>query len=479
ETGLRQATVPGPQWDRAGRLGVGSWSGELAALDPVGATVSRRLALGPDGARRPITDLCCDEQGLLWVATYGGGLVAVDPERGVVVRRVTVAEGLPTDLLYSTLSDARGNIWVGTRRGLARYSPATGRCLVIGRALGLPSEECNSHALCRDEQAQVWVGTVQGAAAVELDRIPDWIAPCTVDLTGVTVMGQDRAPSPNLEIEDTDFDVVFTYAAVSFTAPRQVQYRLRLVGLEQGWSVPTQLRFARYTNLRPGSYTFLVCARNWGGAWGEPLAVPLTVVRNRAAQQLEEELERQRIEKEVALATAALFEQMALHDGLTGLLNRRALDEQLVHEYQRARRYGHPWAVALLDLDNFKMINDTHGHSVGDEVLKVAARLCRRAVREEDSVARYGGEEFVVLFPESTAEAAAVVCERLRLQVADYRWEGLAPGLRVTISGGLAGWSEVSSVQALLQAADSQLYRAKQLGRNRICISAGKPTTST
>jgi diguanylate cyclase (GGDEF)-like protein len=252
-----------------------------------------------------------------------------------------------------------------------------------------------------------------------------------------------------------------------------------LAGLEAEWSAPTQLRFARYTNLRPGAYTFLVCARNWGGVWGEPLAVPLTVVRNRAAQQLEEELERQRIAKEVAQATAALFERMALHDGLTGLLNRRALDERLVQEYERARRHGHPWAVALLDLDNFKGINDTHGHLVGDEVLKVAAQLCRTAVREVDSVARYGGEEFMVLFPESTTEMAAVVCERLRLQVAAYRWDGLAPGLRVTISGGVAGWSEVSSVQALLQAADSRLYQAKQFGRNRIRAGEGTPSTPT
>ncbi len=477
ETGLPQANVQGLRCDRAGRLWIGTWSGDLAALDPADGRVLKTIALGPADARWPVTDLYCDDQGLLWVATYGGGLVAIDPEPGVVVRRVTPAEGLPTGLLYSCLGDGRGNIWVGTRRGVARYSPASGRCLVIGRALGLPSDECNSHALCGDDQARVWVGTVQGAAAVDLDRIPDWIAPCTVDLTGVTVMGQDRMPCPNLEIEDTDFDVMFTYAAVSFTAPRQVQYRLQLVGLEQGWSAPTQFRFARYTNLRPGSYTFLVCARNWGGVWGEPLAVPLTVVRNRAAQQLEEDLERQRIEKEVALATATLFERLALHDGLTGLLNRRALDERLGQEYERARRHGLPWAVALLDLDNFKEINDTHGHLLGDEVLKIVAQLCKRAVREEDSVARYGGEEFVVLFPESTAQSAAAVCERLRRQVAAYRWEGLAAGLRVTISGGLAGWSEAPSVQALLQAADNQLYRAKELGRDRICISTGASTT--
>jgi diguanylate cyclase (GGDEF)-like protein len=479
ETGLPQENVQGLEWDRTGRLWAGTWSGALAALDPAGGVVRRTLVLGPAEAPWPVTDLCRDEQGLLWVATYGGGLVAVDPERGEVARRVTVAEGLPTNLLYSSLCDQRGNVWVGTRRGVARYSPATGRCLVIGRALGLPSEECNSHALCRDNHARMWVGTVQGAAAVDMDRIPDWIAPCTVDLTGVTVMGQNRATGPDLEIEDSDFDLVFTYAAVSFTAPRQVRYRLRLVGLEQEWSTPTQLRFARYTNLRPGAYTFLVCARNWGGVWGEPLAVPLTVVRNRAAQQLEEEMERQRIEKEVAQATAALFERMALHDGLTGLLNRRALDERLVQEYERARRHAHPWAVALLDLDNFKGINDTHGHLMGDEVLKVVAQLCRRAVREVDSVARYGGEEFMVLFPESTTETAALVCERLRQQVAAYQWDRLAPGLRVTISGGLAGWSEVSSVQDLLQAADSRLYQAKLLGRNRIRAGEGAPSRLT
>ena len=254
-----------------------------------------------------------------------------------------------------------------------------------------------------------------------------------------------------------------------------MRYRVQLAGLEQGWSAPTQLRFARYTNLRPGTYTFMVSARNWGGQWGSPLEVPVTVVRNHAAHRLEEALERQRIEKEVALATAALFEQMALRDGLTGLLNRRALDERLIQEYERARRHGHPLTVLMLDVDWFKRVNDHYGHAVGDEVLKVLASLCQNAVRAEDIVARYGGEEFLLIFPETTVSTAREVCERLRQGMAEYRWENIAPGLALTISGGLAAWPEVSSVQELLKAADNQLYRAKQLGRNRICD--GSPPT--
>ncbi len=285
-------------------------------------------------------------------------------------------------------------------------------------------------------------------------------------------MGREREMVPAQEIEDCDYDLVFSYGAVTFTAAPQVVYRAQLVGLEPDWSPPTPHRFARYTNLRPGVYTFRVAARNWGGQWSAPVEASFRVIRNRAAQALEDALARERIDKEVALATAAVFERLALQDGLTGLLNRRALDERLAQEVARARRHGHPLTVALGDIDHFKRINDTYGHLVGDEVLKAVARLCQATARGGDSVGRYGGEEIALLLPETTATEGVAVCERLRQAIEGYDWASLAPGLRVTISIGFSDRPDTPHPAALLADADTHLYRAKQGGRNRTCCAS-------
>lgn len=473
--GLPQENVQALQMDAQGRLWAGTHSGWLACIETERGVVLTTIPLGQGRDVAPIiTDMDRDAAGMLWVSTHGGGLVQVDPARGVVVRALTTRDDFPTDLLYSCRADRDGHIWAGTRRGVIRYTPATGRCIALGRSLGLPSEECNSHALYLDAHARVWVGTVQGVGIIEADRISADIVPCTAHLTGLIVMGRERALCPDLELEDSDYDLIFSYGAVTFTAAPQVVYRARLVGLEEGWSAPTPQRSARYTNLRPGAYTFRVAARNWGGEWSEAAEVSFRVVRDRRAREIEEALERERIDKEVALATAALFERLALRDGLTGLLNRRALDERLAQDIERTHRHGHPLAVALADIDHFKRINDIHGHLIGDEVLKAAARLCHAAGRDGDSVGRYGGEEIALVLPETTVAEAATLCERLCHAIEGHDWDSLARGLRVTVSIGVAGGRGAAPPALLLADADDALYRAKRGGRNRVCRAVGR-----
>lgn len=162
------------------------------------------------------------------------------------------------------------------------------------------------------------------------------------------------------------------------------------------------------------------------------------------------------------------LERQAQEDALTGLYNRRYADAQLHEAFLRARRFGHTLSVALLDIDNFKRINDTFSHAVGDEVLRVVARLFKAELREIDTVARYGGEEFVLLLPETSARAAAAVCDRLRLEVAAYPWSTVAPGLRVTLSIGLSDELSVPTYEKLVALADGKLYEAKHSGKNQV-----------
>ncbi|WP_346014383.1 tetratricopeptide repeat-containing diguanylate cyclase [Rubrivivax gelatinosus] len=155
-------------------------------------------------------------------------------------------------------------------------------------------------------------------------------------------------------------------------------------------------------------------------------------------------------------------------DALTGVANRRHLEERLRDEYARALRNGHPLAVAMIDIDDFKRINDRYGHATGDVVLREVASLLRRHCRDIDLVARYGGEEFCIVFVEAAADDALRVCEAMRAAVEAHGWPAIAPGLQVTLSLGLAERDGADGRQALVAAADARLYEAKRHGKNRV-----------
>jgi diguanylate cyclase (GGDEF)-like protein len=168
---------------------------------------------------------------------------------------------------------------------------------------------------------------------------------------------------------------------------------------------------------------------------------------------------------------SARFEALSNTDPLTGLHNRRHLDEVLGREVARSARYPSPLAVMMIDLDHFKRINDTYGHPMGDEVIRGLARVAKSSVRAVDFVARYGGEEIVVVLPETDATGAAIVAERLRAAFAatEHGLDGVV--VRNTASIGIAchrSAGDGTSPATLLARADEALYAAKAAGRNRV-----------
>ncbi len=163
------------------------------------------------------------------------------------------------------------------------------------------------------------------------------------------------------------------------------------------------------------------------------------------------------------------LQRQTLEDGLTGLYNRRYLDNRLGLEVSRAERYKRDLAVVMGDIDHFKVVNDRFSHMVGDDVLRVLANILRAQCRSIDIIARYGGEEFLLCFPETSRENATAVCEKIRRQVEAYEWDRLEQGLKVTISFGVAAAPPGYTVDALIATADEKLYEAKHSGRNRVC----------
>lgn len=212
-------------------------------------------------------------------------------------------------------------------------------------------------------------------------------------------------------------------------------------------------------------------------AGGHPVAV-LGVARDISERrmvegQLRQANERLRQQLEEIESLQAALQEQAIHDSLTGCFNRRYLDDILERELWRARREGYPLSLVILDLDHFKLINDSYGHQAGDAALKELARVLMADIRHEDVLCRYGGEEFVVLMPRMPLAVAAERATAWLRTIADIRVPFGNAELKFTSSAGVAAYPEHGKMgDELTQAADLALYLAKHEGRNRVEVYA-------
>jgi diguanylate cyclase (GGDEF)-like protein len=181
----------------------------------------------------------------------------------------------------------------------------------------------------------------------------------------------------------------------------------------------------------------------------------------------------------LSIGNAVLYEQakkVAVTDALTGIANRSNMEMALTNEFERSKRYDAPLAVIFLDIDNFKVVNDTYGHQKGDEVLVAVASLLQKFCRTNDVAARYGGEEFLMLLPHSNAQGAFKIAERVREEVMKMTFFWKESPFSVTISCGVAELNKdfMGNAEQLVAAGDRALYDAKNGGRNKSVIGHGE-----
>lgn len=237
------------------------------------------------------------------------------------------------------------------------------------------------------------------------------------------------------------------------------------------------LRCRHYANADPEGTSLHVCVPL--SAYGEVMGLMHVSCTEQATPEQAEEITRmaQTISEQVALSLSnaklrQVLRDQSIKDGLTGMFNRRYMEETLERELARAQRQSTQLAIVVADLDHFKKINDTYGHPAGDAVLKAAALQLRNSVRASDVACRYGGEEFMLILPDCTKEAATLKAEEMcnRLRTLAFK-EGTGPS-QVTASFGVAAYpNDAVEAETLVQVADAAMYEAKRNGRNQVVVA--------
>jgi len=456
-----------------------------------GKTVHLLEEAPPLPGRSWIMVLLEDGRGRLW-AGNDTGLAVRSPAGKWSLMEIPDLAG--ASQVFSLAEDSEGGIWVGTSRGVLRIAP-DGSTRLLTPEDGLAAFEANEHGLFGDRDGVVWIGTIGGLSRYDPSRDhPRREAPPLV--VESASLPERTVPFPTeLHLRWRERNVSFKVAILALRDHPRCGYRARMEGVDEGWlPVRSPRQELRYTNLPAGSTRLVLQPVSAAGIPGAEVVVPITVTApiwatgwfqatvlfllglaalaghrwrmawlRRRARELEAEVDA-RTEELKELANRLEF--LANHDILTGLPNRRLiwseLEEALRPRGGAQRRCG----VLLLDLDRFKEVNDTFGHSEGDRVLREVARLLRDSIRPGDMVGRFGGDEFLVVLPGADREAVEAVAQRVGgISVRSGKGEG---AVLVTISAGavaVRGGGNPIDPRAVLLRADDLAYRVKKRGR--------------
>ncbi len=494
--------------------------GVAEPYEPVGAGLHKSIwPLHADGAT-------------LWAGSFSGGLFRIDLEQGRSTA-ITDRDGLSNNVVYALLPDHAGRLWMSTNNGLSVLDPASGIVQNVGRRDGLRNQEYNSSSSYRDQDGLLYFGGTQGLDMIDPRGLEAHSAPAQPVLTALRVLSRIRDNGPDADVDadaETDLvyaehivleprDTVFSIAmtAIDFTAPAAARLRYRVHGLHEGWVYPHAARTEfSVSNLDPGRYRLEVQAAGRDGrygesrvlaitmrppAWRHPLAyagyallllalgawlalrVRWAVHRERAQVELlnrtvaERTAQLEQANRQLMQSIAQLDVATRL-DPLTRVSNRRDLQDWLQRASgalrgQAAAAPGRHLVFFMIDIDNFKRVNDQYGHHAGDQVLVQFADRLRLLARESDLVVRWGGEEFLLVAWLSRDEDAAALAERIRDAIAATLLE-LEQGhaLPLTCSVGFAPWPFSTQWPALgdweqsVELADRCMYAAKAAGKN-------------
>ncbi len=465
----------------------------------------------------------------IWVGTRAGLDLVVRADT-LPLRYELVAAGshnlLPRTAIFGIESDSAGRLWLSTSNGLISYDPASGRSREFHENQGLQGEEFNFGASFRRADGTIYFGGSNGYNAFRPEQLEFATMPPPVVLTSLSILNEavdTPVPYERLEALDLGFQedvITFGVAALDFGAPEKNRFAYRLEGFDDQWIDLGADGRITYTNLDGGQYTLRVRAANSDGTWNDAgLSIPVSVEYppwktwwayllyvlavglsiyafwRRQQNRLRQEYEySRRLEREVSDRTKQLAArnedlktanekllEASTTDALTGLRNRRFLFEQIGKDVDLVLRHyrdgtetmspagNNDLLFLMVDLDNFKPVNDTCGHEAGDELLIQIRDVLLDACRSSDDVIRWGGDEFLIVARETNRSYAATLAERIRSGLAQRVFPvGNGQVARVTTSIGYATFPflkdqpELLTWEEVLGVADAAMYEAKQ-----------------
>ncbi len=452
-----------------------------------------------------IRDLYVDANGVLWIATNGGGVNRY-VESDDSFRHWTKRDGLSSNVVNTIMSDSLGDIWVATATGLAVMNPATDRFRPYAANSQLRYSEFSGGRF-RNKNGVLYFGAFNALFRIDPRLINNNRTNPVIRFTGINLnegpVDASTAPwfTKKIKLAWNNDYIAFTFAALAYQDPLLNQYAYMLEGFDKDWVYSGSRHYASYTNLPGGKYRFRVKASNSDGTWNNEgssvilevstspwlrwwaiilyililsgLIAVIFVIRSRALLSGKvAELSVLKLELESANEK---LEDLASHDGLTGLFNRRALNLELSRRFAAAINLHEPLGVLMADIDHFKPYNDRYGHQAGDECLMKVAEVIKKSLdRQQDTVSRYGGEEFIVLLPGVNTEGLAKVAQRIRAAVQDlgvsHEASDVSPVVTLSIGGSSFIPSGIEEMKLLVEQADGALYQAKKGGRNRVVI---------
>jgi len=532
---MSEGTVYDIASDSDGNLWIATARGGLEFFDIKTETFTHHLNIAEEEnciLSNTVHALYWDEENqIIWAAT-AGGLSGFNTSTGKW-GNYTKEDGLPSDTLVG-IQPSEGALWISTTKGITRFERKTGTFYNYYTQDGLQGDQFQIACSHLGPDGEIFFGGSNGLTFFHpKDLSQNTYSPPVVFtqffLDDLPVpIGSETLPKPiektteiKLNYDQNVFSIQF--AALSYQLSFKNLYSYKLDGFDENWSPASTSRGARYTNISPGTYTFMVRAANndgiwnktpaeltirilppwWGTWWFRLLAFLVLIVfvvgivqlRLHSIRSINRELEK-RVDtrtKELQNAKNALHQlndelenkldevtslqgklkEQAIRDALTGLYNRHYLASIFDVEIARAERNKHPIVFMLLDLDHFKNINDTYGHAAGDKALKAVGDLMLSQVRSNDFPFRYGGEEFMIVMPEITLDNAKRRAEEFRTMLNTIKLEHEGRVFEVRTSIGLAVYPlHGESFEKILLVVDDALYQAKHLGRDRVVVYA-------
>jgi diguanylate cyclase (GGDEF)-like protein len=451
-----------------------------------------------------------DSHRRLWLGTFGGiayldAFKSHGPFRfGVIGAR----EGLSNTKINAVLVDHDDRVWASMANGVAMVDANTHRVADLGIRDGLRIPSYIHRSAAEAPGGELMFGGLGGLTVVR----PDWVAPVTgPPRLAITQVSVNEKPVPlddvpgsggHVELDGDGRNLRVDFALLDFRAPLETHYAYRMDDADAVWNevsrgIPPS---AIYTNLASGTYTLrlratmrgldartvetsirvTVTPRWFESPWTLLVGIAIgvaaffglvylrTLYLRRRAELLQAQVDART--RDLKAANERL-DHLAGTDELTGSLNRRRFLEQAERVRQGAANDGIPFSLVLIDIDDFKAVNDTYGHLAGDTVIRETMRVISSICRADDLAGRFGGEEFILCLPGALAEHALDITERVRHALGslvivhgDYR-------VRITVSAGVAMWRAPESLNSLLGRADDALYEAKNDGRNRSRIA--------